>query len=181
MVRSLFTLALCAFFAHAAAAQTFVTRSGKVNFFSSTPVEDITAENAQLSASLSPADGSFSFQVPIRGFHFEKALMEEHFNDNYLESAQFPNGTFTGKIVGWSTAQADGKKHTVQARGTLTIHGVAVERTIPATVQLVKGAWVLSSRFNVPTKAHNIPIPDFAAEKIAAEIAVTVEATLERK
>ena len=179
-MKILFVLALSVA-AGAASAQQFMTRAGSVSFHSSTPVEDISASNAQMSAVLNTADGGFAFQVPIRGFHFEKALMEEHFNENYLESEKFPNATFKGTVVGWSSAWADGKPHQVQAKGKLTVHGVEVERTISATLQSKGGKWVISARFEIPTKDHKINIPEVVREKIAASIPVTVNCTLDPK
>ena len=170
---------VCALLATAGSAQQFMTRAGSVSFHSSTPVEDISAENAQMSAVLNTADGGFAFQVPIRGFHFEKALMEEHFNENYMESEKFPNATFKGNVVGWSNAWADGKPHQVQAKGKLSVHGVEVERTIPATIQNKGGKWVIQARFEIPTKDHKISIPEVVREKIAASIPVTVDCTLD--
>lgn len=172
---------VCALLATAGSAQQFMTRAGSVSFHSSTPVEDISAANAQMSAVLNTADGGFAFQVPIRGFHFEKALMEEHFNENYMESEKFPNATFKGNVVGWSSAWADGKPHQVQAKGKLSVHGVEVERTIPATVTFKGGKWVVAARFEIPTKDHRIAIPDVVREKIAASIPVTVNCTLDPK
>ena len=77
-------------------AQQFMTREGHVHFFSSTPIEDIEADNHQMSGLLDASNGSFAFQVQMRAFHFEKALMEEHFNESYVESDTHPKATFQG-------------------------------------------------------------------------------------
>ncbi|MDA1243164.1 MAG: YceI family protein, partial [Bacteroidetes bacterium] len=71
-------------------AQQFMTRTGHVHFFSETPMENIEAENSQMSGLLDASNGGFAFQVQMRAFHFEKALMEEHFNENYVESEKYP-------------------------------------------------------------------------------------------
>ena len=89
-------------------AQQYLTREGQVRFFSTTPIEDIEAHNQQMTALLQ-ADGAFAFRVPVFGFRFEKALMEEHFNENYLESHTYPNGSFEGSIGGLDAALKDGK------------------------------------------------------------------------
>ena len=105
-----------------------------MRFFSTTPIEDIEAENHQTTALLQ-ADGAFAFRVPVLGFRFEKALMEEHFNENYLESHTYPNGSFEGSIDDFTDAMKDGEFHDVLAKGVLTIHGVEQQREIPSTVQ----------------------------------------------
>lgn len=163
-------------------AQQFLARTGEVSFYSSTPVEDITANSKQMSCILDAATGAFAFQIPIRSFHFEKALMEEHFNENYLESAKFPNATFKGNFTNWNAADLkDGKPHPMEAQGELTIHGVTVQRTISGTVTWKDGKWVMQAQFNVAPAAHEISIPDVVKEKIAKEIRVNVNATLNAK
>jgi hypothetical protein len=163
-------------------AQQFLARNGEVSFTSSTPVEDIAASSKQMSCILDASTGAFAFQIPIRSFHFEKALMEEHFNENYMESAQFPNGIFKGNFVNWNAATLkDGKPHPLEARGELTIHGVTVQRTISGTITWKDGKWVMQAQFKVPTAAHEIAIPDVVKEKIAKEIQVNVNATLTAK
>ena len=77
--------------------QQFMTREGHVHFFSSTPIENIEADNHQMSGLLDAATGEFAFQVQMRGFHFEKALMEEHFNESYVESDKHPKRRFWAK------------------------------------------------------------------------------------
>ena len=91
-----------------ALSQQFMTREGHVHFFSSTPIEDIEADNHQMSGLLDAATGEFAFQIQMRGFHFEKALMEEHFNESYVESDKHPKATFLGQIQDWSDALFDG-------------------------------------------------------------------------
>ena len=80
------------------AKEIYFTRTGFVSFFSSTPVEDIQAKNNQTSCILDLETGKTSFRIPIRGFEFPNALMQEHFNENYLESEKYPNASFNGKI-----------------------------------------------------------------------------------
>ena len=109
----LFSL-LCSFVS--ANAQQYLTREGQVRFFSTTPIEDIEAQNQQMTALLQ-ADGAFAFRVPVLGFRFEKALMEEHFNENYLESHTYPNGSFEGSIDGFDGRLKGREAHDVVAQG----------------------------------------------------------------
>src|SRR5437762_2423903 len=76
-----------------------ITHTGHIWFFSSTPLENIEAHSYQAGASLNPATGDLAFSVAVKGFQFKKALMQDHFNENYLESDKFPKATFKGKIT----------------------------------------------------------------------------------
>ena len=157
--------------------QQWMTRNGNVDFFSATFAENIEAKNEMASGILA-TDGQFAFRVPILGFRFEKALMEEHFNENYLESTKFPNGSFEGSIVNWNMELNDGAWHEVVARGELTIHGIAIPREIPSKIQWNGEAWQIQSEFLIATADHEIPIPKMVRKKIAEEIAVEVNLSL---
>ncbi len=158
-------------------AQQYMTREGQVQFFSTTPIENIEAKNQQMTALLQ-ADGRFAFRVPVLGFRFEKALMEEHFNENYLESHTCPNGSFEGSIVGFDATLQDGEANDVVAKGTLTIHGIVQEREIPAKIQWNGTGWDIESMFNIAPADHDIDIPKVVRRKIASSIEVTVRANL---
>ena len=175
-IPTLFVFLACTL-SFSASAQQYMTREGHVRFFSTTPIEDIEAENHQTTALLQ-ADGAFAFRVPVLGFRFEKALMEEHFNENYLESHTYPNGSFEGSIDGFTDALKDGESHDVLAKGVLTIHGVEKQREIPSTVQWNGTGWDIESVFTVAPADHNINIPKVVRNKIAPTIEVTVQANL---
>jgi hypothetical protein len=160
-------------------AQKWMTRVGKISFYSSTPVENIEALNNQVSAVLETQTGDVAFVVPIRGFKFEKALMQEHFNENYMESEQFPKATFKGKIV--EKDKVDFTKtgiYNVTAKGQLTIHGVTKPVTITGALHVEKNSTTIASKFLVRPADYNIKIPSIAASKIAEKIEVTVDCKL---
>lgn len=173
----LFSFAFLAVSSFSASAQDrLMTRDGSVSFFSSTPVEDIEAHSEALVALLNPETGEIAFQVPIRSFHFEKALMEEHFNENYLESNKFPKATFTGTIKNWEAVKAG--TATAIAEGTLNCHGIAVDRTVEGSLVNVEGTWALDAAFDIAPDAHEIAIPKLVRNKIAENISVRVRAEL---
>ena len=87
------------------AKELYLTRSGNIDFFSSTPIEDIKAINKQVSCVLDRNNGQFAFQVPIKAFTFKNALMQEHFNESYLESDVYPQAVFKGKVLGWNNIE----------------------------------------------------------------------------
>lgn len=165
-------------FAPDAGAQQFMTREGHVHFFSSTPIEDIEADNRQMSGLLDASTGDFAFQVQMRAFHFEKALMEEHFNESYVESETHPKATFQGNIASWERVANDGKRYDVVAEGEFDIHGVTQPQRIEGTMQWVDGTWKLEANFKVTLDDHNIVIPAVVKDNISPVIAIDVEAQL---
>ena len=175
MKTTLLALALMA--CYSCSAQRYMTRNGNVNFFSETPIENIEATNDMVSGLLTD-EGRFAFRVPILGFRFEKALMEEHFNENYMESTRYPNGTFEGSIDGWKESMKDGQWHEVIAQGVLEIHGVKNAREIPSKIKWSDSAWKIQTTFTVATANHEIPVPKMVRNKIAESIDVSVELTL---
>jgi len=75
-------------------AQNFITKNGKISFFSKTDVENIDAVNNQAVSLINSQTGSVAFSVLVNGFLFKKALMQEHFNENYMESTKYPKASF---------------------------------------------------------------------------------------
>jgi polyisoprenoid-binding protein YceI len=171
--------ALLLAFAATGYAQKYMTRTGKVTFFSSTPVENIEAINNEAAAAVDASNGEMLYQVPIKSFRFQNQLMQEHFNENYMESDKFPKATFKGKLANLSAVnfQKDGS-YPASATGQLTIHGVTKTVTIPGTIVVSKGQVTANSKFNVKTADYGIKIPGVAAGKIAESIEVTVNTIL---
>ena len=163
-------------------AQKYITRTGKVTFFSSTPLENIEAFNNDVSSIVDAKTGEVLFVVPIKSFKFEKALMQEHFNENYLESDKYPKAEFKGKIANLSAVNfsKDGQ-YNVTATGKMTIHGVTRDVTAPGTITVKGSNITAASKFRVRTSDYGIKIPGVVAGKIAQEIEVTVNSILAQK
>lgn len=175
-------VALFSAFAYGASAQKYITRTGKVSFFSSTPVENIEAVNNEAGAVLDSKTGDLVFQTAIKSFKFEKALMQEHFNENYMESDKYPKADFKGKITDISKVNfAKDGKYDVVSTGKMTIHGVTKDVTIPGTVTVKGNQATLNSKFKVKPQDYKINIPKLVENKIAKEIEVTVNSILEKK
>lgn len=155
--------------------QKYITKNGYISFFSHTPIEDIKADNNQVASVLDITTGEIAFQVLIRSFHFEKALMEEHFNENYLESDKFPKSTFTGKITNLSGIDFS-KKGTYDAsvEGDLTIHGVTRKVSTTGQIEIADEDIIASSKFNITPEDYNISIPAVVRNNIAKIFEVTV-------
>ena len=132
--------------------------SGEISFFSETPMENIDAVNKNLKALINTKNGDVAFIVTNVGFKFEKPLMEEHFNENYMESDKYKTSMFKGKIEGSVDFTKDGT-YQVKAKGTLNIHGVDQEREIEGKLIIKEGKIDMVSEFNVNLKDHKIKIP----------------------
>ncbi|HTN18686.1 MAG TPA: YceI family protein [Chitinophagaceae bacterium] len=177
MKKVLFT-AVVACIALQGSAQKFMTRSGKISFFSTTPIENIEAFNNEVAAAVNTASGDVVFQVPIKSFKFEKQLMQEHFNESYMESDKFPKAEFKGKMNPAAFTKDGTYKTTVN--GKLTIHGVTKDVQIPGTVIVKGGELTLNTKFNVAIADYNIQIPSVAKGKVANQIEVTVNSVLKK-
>ncbi len=157
-------------------AQKYMTRSGYIGFYSHTPVEDIKAENNQVASILDGTTGELVFQVLMKSFHFEKKLMEEHFNENYVESETYPRAEFKGKITNFSTVNLEKNgKYPVSVEGELTMHGVTRQVMANGDLEVKDGKVQASSKFMIKPEDYGIEIPGIVREKIAAEIEVTVD------
>jgi polyisoprenoid-binding protein YceI len=175
MIKKLLIVALVALTATAANAQRYMTRTGQVSFYSHTSMEDIQAVNNQVSAVLDPASGSLAYTILIKSFQFEKALMQEHFNENYMESDKYPKSTFAGKIKDMSGVDLtkDGE-YKVEVEGKLTMKDKTNAVSVPGTIAVKGGKVTTNAKFNVKPEDYNIEIPAVVKEKIAKEIEITV-------
>ena len=132
---SFFLLFLSLFFI--SDAQKYMTKNGYIGFFSHTPIEDIKADNNQVASVLDVSTGEIVFQVLIKSFHFEKALMEQHFNESFLESDKFPRSTFRGRIVNLSMVDfTKNGKYEATVGGDLNIHDVTRNISVTGTVEV---------------------------------------------
>ena len=157
-------------------AQKLISKNGHIWFYSHTAVEDIEAHNHQSVSILNTETGDLQFSLLIKSFEFEKKLMQEHFNENYMESDEFPKASFKGKIMELESIdlEKDGT-YNVSVTGELTIHGVTKNITTEATLTVNNKKVSAKSEFVVQPKDFNIEIPNVVEEKIAKEIDVTVE------
>ncbi len=157
----------------------FFTKNGHIDFYSHAPLEDIRANNNQVAVMLEPETGKFTFAVLIKSFEFEKALMQEHFNENYLESDEYPKSKFSGQIESYNPGDLK-KEGTLNVRvsGKLTIHGVTKDVTADGTLEVKTGEIKVKSQFIVKPEDYNIKIPKAVRDNIAKEIQVNVDVVL---
>jgi hypothetical protein len=169
-------LILCTILAAAPAlsAQPVYTLSeGVISFFSESPLEDISAENKSIRSILNTSSHEIAFIVPVRQFHFKKALMEEHFNEKYLESDVYPMATFKGTLSGMNDITRD-TVWPATASGTLRIHGIDRPVTCTGTVEMKKGTITVRSTFRVALEDYRVPLPKLLTQNIADTIDVRI-------
>lgn len=173
MKRTLFTIALLYVSQFLLAQPIYTTDSSMVSFFSSTPMEDIEAYNTASTSLMNVDKKDIVFRVPISGFRFEKPLMEEHFNENYMETEQFPYATFKGKLSDTLDLTKD-TIYRVSATGMMNIHGVDQAQTYEGVIECKAGMATLRCKFQVPLKDHKIKVPKVVFANIAEVIDVNV-------
>ena len=158
--------------------KVYQTKTGKIKFFSSTKAEDIEAVNNQTDVKFA-TNGQLVFTVLIRGFVFPNALMQEHFNENYMESASFPKARFMGTIDNLAAIIfSKNGKYNVTTSGNIEIHGVKQNlKNIAGVVEVVDGKIKLNSIFKIKVKDFGIK-GNYIGEKIANEIDITIDCTL---
>ena len=163
-------------------AQKYYTKNGNISFFSKTSLENIKADNNQVMCVLNTQTGEIQFSLLVKSFHFEKALMEEHFNENYMESDKFPKATFKGTITDMSRVSfnTDGI-YTVPVTGDMTLHGVTKKITTTGTIIIKAGKISASSKFPIRISEYNISVPNLVKDNIAESIDVTVNASFDQK
>jgi polyisoprenoid-binding protein YceI len=162
-------------------AQKFITKTGHIKFFSESAMEKIEAHNRQVNAALDVATGDFVFKVLMKSFEFEKALMQEHFNENYVESDKYPNATFTGNVININEVNIsrDGT-YDAGVQGELTLHGVTKQVSAKGTLEVKEGKILGKAKFNILLSDYNIKIPSVVTNNISNSIEITVEVNLEK-
>lgn len=157
-------------------AQVYTSAGSTVSFFSKAPLEDIHAVNKDAKSLIDLVKKEVAMVIGIRSFHFEKPLMEEHFNENYMESHKYKTAVFKGKINENVDLTKDGT-YNVTATGKLNIHGVEQTRTIKGTLTVKGNKITLHSKFPVALKDHNIKVPSAVIKNIAEVVEVTADFT----
>lgn len=163
-------------------AQKFYTKDAKMSFDATSPLEKIMASNNKGTLVIDAATGKMEAAVLVKGFHFEQALMEEHFNENYMESNKFPKSTFTGDVVDFKNAvnlTKDGT-YTATVKGKLTLHGVTKDVETKGTFTVASGAMTAAkANFKILVADYDIAIPGVVKNKIAKEAKIDISGALQ--
>jgi polyisoprenoid-binding protein YceI len=162
-------------------AQKFVTKTGMIRFYSDAPAEKIEAINRQVNAALDVSTGSLVFNVLMKSFTFEKALMQEHFNEKYVESDKFPTATLVGTVINIKDVNfAKNGSYPVIVEGKLTLHGVTKQITEKGTISVANGTVTAMSVINILLSDYGITIPDMVVSKLSNKIEITVNLVLDK-
>lgn len=164
------------------AQQRYMSKSAFIKFYSNTPLEKIEAVNNSGACVLDIGTGNVELSLLNTAFQFKKALMQQHFNENYMESPKFPKSKFKGRITDLSKIDFN-KAGTYKAEvvGDLTMHGVTQSLTLPANIRIDAGGVIAGEvRFTVKPEDYNIEIPSLVKDNIAKEIEVTVKSDLKK-
>lgn len=161
------------------AQEKYSTKNGTIVFEASVPsFEEVKAKNENVSAILNAETGDFASLVLINGFRFKVALMEEHFNENYMESSKFPKAILKGKLKDFSASKLTTGSSKYTLEGTITIHGVTKSFETPVSISQKGDSLEVESQFVLNPTDFNIEIPKIVSNKIAEEIQVSAKYSL---
>lgn len=156
--------------------EKYMTKTGHVSFYSHTAIEDIAADNKQVASIIDVSSGEIVIIVKITEFSFEKKLMQEHFNENYLESEKYPKATFKGRILNSTELDlsVDGL-YEVSVEGEMTIHGVTRKVTEAGSLEVGSGAIIARTKFLLNPEDYDIKIPRVVRKNISENLELSIE------
>jgi len=160
----------------------YLTKNGSIQFEASVPsFEEVKAKNNSVTAIFNTANGEFASLALIKGFRFKVALMEEHFNENYMDSDKYPKAILKGKIKEFSPTKLSdvATKHILTS--TLTVHGETKNIDIPILIKKVNNIIYINSTFSVTPEEFNVSIPKIIRKKVAQKIGISVDFKLLQK
>lgn len=170
---------LAANFVHA---QKYLTKTGKVHFEASVPLfEDVDATNTTTVAVLNADSGDIAVIVMPKNFKFKVALLEEHFNESYAETAKYPKSTFTGKLASFKKEDLSATPKSYNIAGTLNFHGVDQKITSLANVYLQNGKIIVSGKFVTKPADYKVAIPKMVVKKVAENVNVSYQFELAKQ
>lgn len=157
-------------------AQKYITKAGKTSFKASVPAfEPVEAESTSTTAVLNTENGELAALMFVKSFHFEIALMEEHFNENYMDSDKYPKATFKGQAVDFDLSKLTMEPTVLPIKGTLTVRDIAKEIETQATFIRTSTGINVTTAFDVSPADFDIDIPSIVRQKISESIHITAE------
>lgn len=154
------------------------TNEGHINFNASTPLEDIDANNKRVNAIIDGDSGEFAAVLLIKDFQFPRKLMQEHFNENFMESSTYPKAQFRGRLLGFSASALSNNTMPLRITGDMTIHGVTRQVDVLAEVNKSGETIHIHSEFILAPEDYEIEVPTLLFNKIAREVKVWVSLEL---
>lgn len=179
MKRALFVFALFLSFGSLSAQTKKVTKTGEITFEASVPAfEEVKANSRNATFVLNTDTGEIASLILVKSFRFKIALMEEHFNENYIESDRYPKATFKGKIDNFKLSALSESAKDFAIRGKLELHGKTKDVIIPAKIQKSGEDIVINAAFNVNVDDFGIDIPSIVSKKVSKNVNITINSTL---
>lgn len=178
-MKKIIILALIVVSALGFAQEKLISKSGKLTLEASVPAfEEIKATNTGVTVVLNSKTGEIASLALMKGFRFKIALMEEHFNENYVESDKYPKATFKGKIDNFDATAltATAKEYTI--KGKMELHGKSKDITITAKIRKTDAGIEIISNFSVLASDYDIQIPSVVKNKVSNKINLKLEATV---
>ena len=174
----LFILTFLSSIAAVVAQDKFYTKNGNASFYSEAPIENIQAHNKSATCVLDSKTGEIQFSLLMKGFEFRKALMQEHFNEDYMDSDKFPRSEFKGQIVNNKDVNySKNGDYTVKVKGNLVIHGVTKEIETDGKVTVSDNKILIGSEFSIELPDYDVKNDRF--NNISNHIKIVVNCSLE--
>ena len=151
--------------------ERYLTKNGAITFYSKMPLEDIKADNNQVLSIIDASSGKMAISILMKSFMFKKALMQEHFNENYVDSDKYPKATFKGAIIDFDTITTS--ERFLAIIGNLTIHGETKEITINALTKKTGEVIEMAGDFFINLADFNVKIPSIVKNNISEKIKVS--------
>jgi hypothetical protein len=151
------------------------TKTGTISFKSKTAMENIEAVNNKVLSVWDITNGNIEFSLLVKGFEFDRALMQEHFNENYLESDKYPKAIFKGVVENSKNILlTTNNNYSVKVTGALTMHGVTKQITLPVSIKVKNGEVNATAAFSIVPQDYDIKIPGLVADKINKKIDILI-------
>lgn len=151
-----------------------ITKTGQLTFEASVPsFEEVKAKNESVSCVLNTKTGEIAALALQKGFRFKIALMEEHYNENYIESDKYPKATFKGKIENFDLSKVDTSVKTYTINGTIELHGKSKQITITSKIKKVDTGIEITSDFVLNADDFSIEIPSVVSKKVSKKVNVS--------
>lgn len=161
-------------------AQKVMTRTGEIKFEASVPsFEEVKAVSKTVSCKFDASSGKIAVLVLIKSFKFKVPLMEEHFNENYMESSKYPNATFKGVVQKFDASKLSSSKMSYALEGDLTIHGVTQKIKSKITLNREKDEIAATCHLVLKPEDFKIQIPGIVRKKVAETVDVDINFMLE--
>lgn len=162
-------------------AQKYYTKTGNTKFKASVEAfEPVEATNNSTTAIINVTSGEIASLLFIKAFNFRVALMQEHFNENYMDTHQYPKATFKGNLKNFSLENLNSDER-FELSGTISVRGI--EKSIETTVNVKEenNRIYVSGMFFVSPQDFKIKIPSIVRDKIANQIQIKIDYELFEK